>query len=47
MKLMVKQEMTADPVSPKAGGKANWEPIGYDQEMQRELLLKLTMQLKG
>ena len=47
VKLMVKQEMTADPVSPKAGGKANWESIGYDQELQRDLLLKLTMQLKG
>ncbi|GEM_PF-3857065 len=47
VKLMVKQEMTAEPVNPKAGGKAAWESIGYDQEMQREILLKLTMQLKG
>lgn len=47
VKLMVKQEMTADPVNPKSGGKVTWESIGYDQEMERELLLKLTMQLKG
>lgn len=47
VKLMVKQEMTAEPVHPKGGGKATWEPIGYDLEMQREILLKLTMQLKG
>lgn len=47
VKLMVKHEMTADPVSPKGGGKAIWEPIGYDQEMQRQILLQLTMQLKG
>lgn len=47
VKLMVKQEMTEEPVNPKSSGKVVWESIGYDQEMQRELLLKLTMQLKG
>ncbi|MEK7866142.1 MAG: hypothetical protein AAB434_05620 [Planctomycetota bacterium] len=47
VKLMVRQEMTAEPVHPKGGGKATWESIGYDLEMQRDILLKLTMQLKG
>lgn len=47
VKVMVKLEMTDEAVSPRAGGKATWVSIGYKEEMEREILLDLTMQLKG
>lgn len=47
VKLMVKMEMTSDSVNPKNAGQATWESIGYDEEIERKILLELTRCMKG
>ncbi len=47
VKLMVKMEMTSDSVSSRNAAQATWESIGYDEEVERRILLELTRGMKG